>query len=82
MILAYILISMKPGKIEDSVNAIRKIRNIENYAVLAGDYDLIVRAKVEDVEDLHDMTNELHEVPGLLKTTTSIVEKEITLKNN
>jgi DNA-binding Lrp family transcriptional regulator len=76
------MITMKPGKIEDPINAIRKIRNIENYAVLAGDYDLIVRARVDDVEDLHDMTKSLHEVPGLLKTTTSIVEKEITLKNN
>ena len=79
MISAYILISMHPGKSDKAIKEMRQIENIAKISIIAGEYDIVVRAQVKNLEDLLSVTDKLHMVEGVAKTTTQIIEKEITL---
>jgi len=79
MISAYILISMQPGKTDKAIKEMRTIEHIAKISIIAGEYDIVVRAQVKNLEELLDVTDKLHMVDGVAKTTTQIIEKEITL---
>jgi len=79
MIKAYILISMLPGYVKKSIEQMQKIEFIEKISVVAGQYDVIIRVLVEDLEALLAITNQLQMIPGIEKTTTQVIEKEIVL---
>lgn len=79
MIKAYILVKAKVGKIENILNEARKIEDVENISVVAGDVDLIVRVRVKDLEKLMKLTDKIHEIEGVRQTTTYVIEKEISL---
>lgn len=79
MINAYILITMKPGKVDKSITEMRKIENVAKISVVAGEYDIVVRVQVETLEELLETTDKLQTIEGVNKTTTQIIEKEITL---
>ncbi|HID25958.1 MAG TPA: Lrp/AsnC family transcriptional regulator [Thermoplasmata archaeon] len=79
MIRAYILIRAMVGKLENILKESRKLRNVESLAVVAGEYDVIIRAKVKELEDLMKLTDEIQMIDGIKQTTTQVVEKEITL---
>jgi DNA-binding Lrp family transcriptional regulator len=57
----------------------RKIKNVEKISVVAGEYDIVVRVHVKNLEKLLEVTNEIQMVDGVKKTTTQVIEKEITL---
>ena len=44
MISAYILINMKPGDTDKPIAEMRKLKNVEKISVVAGEYDIVVRA--------------------------------------
>lgn len=67
------------GKLENILKESRKLRNVESLAVVAGEYDVIIRAKVKELEDLMKLTDEIQMIDGIKQTTTQVVEKEITL---
>jgi len=79
MINAYILINMEPGNSNRALNEIKKIKNISKISIVAGDYDIIVRVQVKTLEDLLKVTNKIHMIKGVAKTTTQVIEKEIAL---
>jgi DNA-binding Lrp family transcriptional regulator len=79
MINAYILIAMQPGDSEKAIAAMRKIEKIAKISVVAGDYDIVVRTQVENLEDLLRVTDKIQLIPGVKKTTTQVIEKEIAL---
>ena len=79
MINAYILLSMRPGNSTKTIKEIRKIKNIEKISVVAGEYDIVVRVHVENLEELLEVTNKIQMVDGVKKTTTQVIEKEIVL---
>ncbi|MCK4348375.1 MAG: Lrp/AsnC ligand binding domain-containing protein [Thermoplasmatales archaeon] len=79
MINAYILISMRPGKSDRIIEEMRKIENAEKISVVAGDYDIVVRVHVKTLEKLLEVTDKLQLIDGVKKTTTQVIEKEITL---
>jgi len=79
MISAYILITMQPGKTDKAIKEMRKIENIAKISIIAGEYDIVVRAQVKNLEELLDVTDRLQMIDGVTKTTTQIIEKEITL---
>jgi len=78
MISAYILINMKPGNSEKAISEMRKIENIVKISVVAGEYDIVVRAQVKSLEGLLKVTDRLQMIDGILKTTTQVIEKEMT----
>ena len=79
MINAYILISMRPGGSEKAITAMRKIDKIAKISVVAGDYDIVARVQVETLEDLLKVTDKIQLIHGVKKTTTQVIEKELSL---
>jgi DNA-binding Lrp family transcriptional regulator len=80
MISAYILITMQPGKNDKAIKEMRAINNIAKISIIAGEYDIVVRAQVKNLEELLDVTDKLQMIEGVGKTTTQIIEKEISLQ--
>jgi len=78
MISAYILINMKPGNSEKAITEMRKIENIVKISIVAGEYDIVVRAQVKSLDKLLKVTDNLQMIDGILKTTTQVIEKEMT----
>ena len=79
MINAYILITMRPGNSDKAIKEMRKIKNVVKISVVAGEYDIVVRAQVKTLENLLKVTNKLHMIDGVKKTTTQVIEKELAL---
>jgi len=79
MINAYILINMKPGDTKKAIEKMRKISNIAKISVVAGEYDIVVRAQVKNLDKLLNVTNKIQMINGVIKTTTQVIEKEIAL---
>jgi DNA-binding Lrp family transcriptional regulator len=79
MIKAYILTVMEPGDTDKIIKDMRKIENVEKISVVAGEYDIVVRVLVEDLESLLKITNKIQMIKGVKKTTTQVIEKEIAL---
>ena len=77
MIKAYIMINAEIGKIAKVVEELKKIDGIGNIAVVAGEFDIIVRVRVKSVEELFDITEKIHKIDGIVRTTTHVVEKEV-----
>jgi len=50
MINAYILLTMRPGNSNNTIKEMRKIGNVEKISVVAGEYDIVVRVHVKDLE--------------------------------
>lgn len=80
MISAYILITIQPGKTDKTIKAMRQIDNVAKISIIAGEYDIVVRAQVKNLEELLDVTDKIHMIEGVMKTTTQIIEKEISLQ--
>ena len=79
MVNAYILLSMKTGSSDKAIKEMRKLENVEKISIVAGEYDIVVRVRVDTLEQLLEVTNELQMIEGIAKTTTQIIEKEIAL---
>jgi DNA-binding Lrp family transcriptional regulator len=56
-----------------------KYKQIEKISVIAGQYDIIIRVSIENLEELLKLTNNIQMINGVEKTTTQIIEKEIIL---
>lgn len=79
MISAYILVEMEPGDADKSIEEMRKIANIAKISVVAGEFDIVIRAQVKKLENLLTVTNKIQKIKGVRKTTTQVIEKEIAL---
>ena len=64
---------------EKILKEMRKLENIESIAVVAGDYDIIIKANVKTLEDLMKLTDRIQSIDGIKRTTTQVIEKEIAL---
>lgn len=75
---AYIFFIVDLGKTQEVVNALREIPNIVNVAVVTGEYDIVVKIIVENLEELfHVTTEQIHMIEGISDTQTSVIEKEV-----
>ena len=79
MVKAYILVRTYVGKLENVLTEMKKLSDVESVAVVTGDYDIIVKAHVDTLEDLMELTDKIQLIDGIKRTTTSVIEKEITL---
>ena len=78
MISAYILINMEPGNSEKAIAEMRKIDNVVKISVVAGEFDIVVRVQVNSLDKLLKVTDKIQMIDGINKTTTQVIEKEIT----
>jgi DNA-binding Lrp family transcriptional regulator len=70
---------MKTGSSDKAIKEMRKLENVEKISIVAGEYDIVVRVRVDTLEQLLEVTNELQMIEGIAKTTTQVIEKEIAL---
>lgn len=79
MINAYILINMKPGDTKKAIEKMREIPNIAKISVVAGEFDIVVRVQIKNLDKLLMVTDKIQMINGVKKTTTQVIEKEIAL---
>lgn len=70
---------MHPGNVDKAIAQMRKIENVAKISVVAGEYDIVVRAQVRNLEELLEVTDRLQMIEGVKKTTTQVIEKELAL---
>lgn len=74
---AYILILTYVGNLQAVLEELRKIDHIDSIAVVAGDYDIIIKTNVKTPEILMELTDKIHLIKGIKRTNTQVIEKEI-----
>lgn len=79
MINAYMFMDVEPGCSQETLNRMKRLRQIESVSVVSGSHDLIARVSVDDLERLHDITFEVHRITGVMKTNTHVISKEINV---
>ena len=70
---------MKPGNTDKVIKEMMKIKNVVKVSVVAGEYDIVVRTQVSSLDELLKVTDKIQMIEGVSKTTTQVIEKEITL---
>ena len=76
-VAAYILVNVAVGRIQSVIDKLKEIEGVRVVSFTAGQYDVIVRVEVETLEDLFYLTERIHEIEGIERTNTHVVEKEI-----
>ena len=70
---------MKTGNSDNALKEMRKLENVEKISIVAGEYDIVIRVRVDTLEELLEVTNDIQMIEGVTKTTTQVIEKEIAL---
>ena len=79
-IRAYILMTVEIGKTESVLEELQHIDEAVRVAVTTGEYDIVVLVEVENLEALYEITvHRIHKIPGIAETTTSVVQKMISV---
>ena len=77
MVLAYVLMMVNSGSEGEVAKKIAEYEEAESVSIVYGEYDLIAKVRVKDLDDLDDfLTNKVRSLPQILLTTTMIVSKE------
>jgi DNA-binding Lrp family transcriptional regulator len=77
-IRAVILIKVTPRMLKQVLGEIEKIRLVQRYATITGEYDVLIEAEAKTVEELHDLLlDELDPIKGIEETNTHIVLKDL-----
>jgi len=71
---------MQPGKTDKAIKEMRQLDNVAKISIIAGEYDIVIRAQVKNLEELLNVTDQIQMIEGVTKTTTQIIEKEISLQ--
>jgi DNA-binding Lrp family transcriptional regulator len=73
MLVAFVLMKTEPAQIDDVVKALVEMEIVEEMHSLAGDYDLIVKVRVEDFDHLARLVvDRIQRVQHLRETKTLI----------
>lgn len=70
---SYVLLEVAPGKVREAVKLLNDNANIKKATAVAGAYDIVVEIDAQSHNTLSKIiTEDIHEVNGLVKTTTLI----------
>jgi DNA-binding Lrp family transcriptional regulator len=73
MIVAFVLIKTEPARIDEVVKALVEMEIVEEMHSLAGEYDLMVKLRVEDFDQLARLVvDRIQRVQHLRETRTLI----------
>ena len=82
MVSAVVLLNTDLGAQEEVVDNLRHINGVEEAHALYGVYDLLVRVKAKDLDDLRNMTkSQIKQVAGVTSSLTLVLHdglKEIS----
>ena len=71
---AYVLLKVTPGSERNIVKELKDIPEIEDINELYGEWDIIIKASVERIEDLDALLSEkMRKIEGVTLTSTMIV---------
>ncbi|MEX2739485.1 MAG: Lrp/AsnC ligand binding domain-containing protein [Candidatus Wukongarchaeota archaeon] len=65
-----ILIRLKPGKVKETLESVRKIEGVVTAFLVFGRYDLVAFAETEELEELFDIAVEINSLEGTESTET------------
>ena len=74
---AFVELSIRQGAGDEALDGLRSIPEIIEIHATTGNADLLVRAVAQDTADLHRVTSRMLEIPGVLRTNTSISLLEV-----
>jgi len=75
---AYIFFDVNLGSTQEVLEQLRGIACITKVAVVTGEWDMVARIEVENLEELYQITsNRIHLIKGIIDTQTAVIEKEI-----
>ncbi len=73
MVKSYVLIKAKTGFVQSALEKIRKIKKIEKADSVTGKYDVIVKIKVEETNEiLNIVAGKIQDIEGIDETKTCI----------
>jgi DNA-binding Lrp family transcriptional regulator len=74
MAQAYVLLKVTPGYERNIVKELKDLPEIEDISELYGEWDIIIKASVERIEDLDALLSEkMRKIEGVTLTSTMIV---------
>jgi DNA-binding Lrp family transcriptional regulator len=76
-IKAFMFLTIQLGKTTEVLTRLKRISSIKSIAVTTGNYDIIIKIEVESMEKMFDFTQDIHLIPGIIETNTSIIQKEV-----
>ena len=80
MVIAYALIVVERGYLETVTRMLSEVKGVKRVSVVTGIYDVIARIEVGSLEELYDVSRAIDSIPGIERTNTHVVEKEIVIE--
>ena len=74
---AYIMINVKTGTEDEVCEKVLKFTEVEEAAAIYGEFDLILKVKAKDMNNLDRLiVDKLRSIPDILLTATMLIAKE------
>jgi DNA-binding Lrp family transcriptional regulator len=74
---AYIMINVKTGTEDEVCEKVLKFSEVEEAAAIYGEFDLILKVKAKDMNNLDRLiVDKLRSIPDILLTATMLIAKE------
>ena len=75
-IKAYIFVQTQGGNLCQVLEDTKKLKHVTSAAVISGDYDIVVKVRVQTLNQLMKLTDKLQLINGIQHTATHVVERE------
>ena len=79
MIGIYLMIITRPGEIRGVIAELKELEHLDNIAIISGEYDIVVKASLDSMDGVADLTERINLIKGIKRTHTHIVERELAL---
>jgi DNA-binding Lrp family transcriptional regulator len=74
---AYIMMNIKSGSEDDVCENLTKYKEVEEVAVIYGEYDAIIKVRTPDMKSLDSFIIEkLRSIPNIFLTATMLIAKQ------
>ena len=75
---AYVMVKLEAGKDKDVFTEVKKLTQIREASATYGAYDLLIKVKFENIEQLDEFIfGVLRRIPGVTETVTIIAAKQM-----
>jgi DNA-binding Lrp family transcriptional regulator len=76
---AYIFVHTCGGNLLQILEKTKNLKHVISAAAVSGDYTIIVKVRVQTLDQLMKTTDKLQLIQGIHQTATHIIEKEVFL---
>ena len=74
---AYIMMNIKSGSEDEVCEALAEYKEVEEVAVIYGEYDALIKVKTENMKTLDNfITETLRALPNIFLTATMLIAKQ------